>query len=516
MVFGGKVDIAIEEEDSSDSDSEDAAAGKNQDAGKNEGAGANAAGEAKALSLEGVALGQKSDYTGAIVAFSKALKLDPKNADAKKGLELATAAFKQKTQKDPDALSNLGVTLGNQGNHDGAIAAFKRALTIDPSHTQALTNLAGAFNGVGRYKDAAHVSEKAIAENPKNAGAHHNLGTALGNQRDYAGAAAAFQAAVDIDPENVHAQKGLKVAKEKAALVAGSELRPEPLVLSLTESISAAETAKAKGTVLFKEKKYAGALLQYERAFKAVTDAHLGGGDLQTAEEEEMVKSAEVLMQSCALNSAMCALKLKKYDQCVRFATSVLKSLEMCPQPNANSNVKALFRRGSAYLELNEWGKAKDDLCKARDLAGATPGVTGGKEVIKALRLLKQRKQDAKAKEKAAFGGGFAKGGLFDATCESTETEKEKEEKDKAVDLGPRANFTKAAAEAGQQIKWVEEEDTAVAKSLADTEAVEAALTGAGYVHDGMSMALSHLSEHKTEPAVVALAAKAGIDLAVT
>ena len=62
--------------------------------------------------------------------------------------------FKKSTATDPDALSNLGVALGNDGNREGAMAAFKRAIALDPKHTQALTNLAGALNERGEHEQS--------------------------------------------------------------------------------------------------------------------------------------------------------------------------------------------------------------------------------------------------------------------------------------------------------------------------------------------------------------------------
>ena len=121
----------------------------------------------------------------------------------------------------------------------------------------------------------------------------------------------------------------------------------------------------------------------------------------------------QLLMQACALNVAACSLKLKDNRKCVKYCTGVLKE---CP-----SNVKALFRRGSAYVEMGEWEQAKRDLHKAKELVTAAGAGAADKcdnrelnALMKALRLLKHKKQEAKAKEKAAFGG-FGKSGLFDA-----------------------------------------------------------------------------------------------------
>jgi tetratricopeptide (TPR) repeat protein len=173
---------------------------------------------------------------------------------------------------------------------------------------------------------------------------------------------------------------------------------------SLVENITSAEARKTEGTGLFKQGDFAGALVQYEAAFTLVAESEAAG-----CGEEAAMQGGRLLVQSCALNAAACSLELKDNVKCVRYCTSVLKD---CP-----SNVKALFRRGSAYVEMGEWEQAKCDLHEARRLvvaAGADDKRANrdAHAITKTLRILRQKKQEAKTKEKAAFGG-FGMGGLF-------------------------------------------------------------------------------------------------------
>merc|ERR1712233_36102 len=57
------------------------------------------------------------------------------------------------------------------------------------------------------------------------------------------------------------------------------------------------------------------------------------------------------------LNSAACALKLKKPDQVIEFCTNALKY--------ESNNAKALFRRSQAHVLQGNPEKAKEDLKQA-------------------------------------------------------------------------------------------------------------------------------------------------------
>ena len=243
---------------------------------------------------------------------------------------------------------------------------------------------------------------------------------------------------------------------------------------ALEENLRAAEAAKVKGTELVKINDFSKALVHYEGALYVMENFQYDddGNDFVLP-----IKAKNMLIQSCALNAAMCALKLQDNTTCVQHCTSVL---------NVDaSNLKALFRRGSAYIAMNEWDKAKDDLYKAKELAATTPN-SGGKEVLKALHLLKQKKQEAKAKEKEAFGGVFTAG----KHCKS--------EKDN--ELTPAERVEETSREPGPS----------------SNEDLQRALDKAAdrSLHSEMGKALHYLHEHKAHSDVVALASQVGIDLA--
>ena len=72
---------------------------------------------------------------------------------------------------DTDAISkyNEGIDLSKSGNYQDAISAFKKAVTIDPTFTDAYFNLGSVYEYTGDYKDALITFEDLFAKNPDDA-----------------------------------------------------------------------------------------------------------------------------------------------------------------------------------------------------------------------------------------------------------------------------------------------------------------------------------------------------------
>jgi tetratricopeptide (TPR) repeat protein len=147
------------------------------------------------------------------------------------------------------------------------------------------------------------------------------------------------------------------------------------------ELLAAAAKLKAEGTELFAAKDFAGGAAKYEDAIQSALD--LPGG---TAE-------CQAIKVSCALNAALCHLKVGNYGEAVSISHL---ALEIEPR-----NVKALFRRGTAHMSLKRFTAAKTDLLDAARIAPAN------KEVRNALRALQRKVRDQAIKQKAAFSGLF-------------------------------------------------------------------------------------------------------------
>lgn len=167
--------------------------------------------------------------------------------------------------------------------------------------------------------------------------------------------------------------------------------------MSHPECIAQAEKLKAEGTAHFMEKRFAEAAARYEEAASYAAEDGIDDGN-------EIPDDDRPLYVSCFGNAAMCHLKLKSWADAVRTCDKILEI-----DAEATTNVKALYRRGTARLHSGLLKEAKADLMAAYKIDNAN------KDVRRALKQLKEASVKAKEKEKAAFGGMFNKpGGFYD------------------------------------------------------------------------------------------------------
>lgn len=75
---------------------------------------------------------------------------------------------------------------------------------------------------------------------------------------------------------------------------------------------------------------------------------------------EDAVRYIAEIEIPCCLNLAHCYLKVGEWHLSIKYASQVLE--------NDGDNVKALYRRGSAYIKVGEIKRAKEDLTAAFEL----------------------------------------------------------------------------------------------------------------------------------------------------
>jgi Tfp pilus assembly protein PilF len=102
-------------------------------------------------------------------------------------------------------LSNYGLVLSALGRHDEAVAAFDRALSLDPNHAAALNNRAADLTELERYDEALASCERALAIAPDFTDAHCNRGIVLLKLERAEEALASFHKAIAIDPADTRA-----------------------------------------------------------------------------------------------------------------------------------------------------------------------------------------------------------------------------------------------------------------------------------------------------------------------
>src|SRR5215208_3858173 len=187
------------------------------------------------------------DIKSAVVFLSKSISIDPSNATAhfnlgvaqKKlmQLEAALASFRtalglagptpviltaigltelargrsteaamvleQAARKDVRsalAFLNWGEALKSARQYDKAIAAFKRALVLQPHYVDALNSLGAVYVELEKAEEAEDYFKRALSFNPKHVMARNNFGVLLKSKGLLAEALSEFEAASAADP----------------------------------------------------------------------------------------------------------------------------------------------------------------------------------------------------------------------------------------------------------------------------------------------------------------------------
>ncbi|XP_059632083.1 peptidyl-prolyl cis-trans isomerase FKBP62-like [Cornus florida] len=203
-------------------------------------------------------------------------------------------------------------------------------------------------------------------------------------------------ALVMIQPE--YAFGPSEAAQELAVVPANSTIYYEVELVSFVkekeswdmntqEKIEAAGKKKEEGNALFKSGKYERASKRYEKAVNFI--------EYDSSFSEEEKQQAKVLKVTCNLNTAACKLKLKDYKQAEKLCTKVLEI--------DSRNVKALYRRAQAYIQLVDLDLAELDIKKALEID------PNNKDVKIEYKNLKEKVKEYNKKDAQFYGNMFAK-----------------------------------------------------------------------------------------------------------
>ena len=105
---------------------------------------------------------------------------------------------------------------------DEAVAAYRRALELDPEHPDAHLNLGRLLHEEGRLAEAEAHYRAAAASDVEGARAHYNLGVVLEDQRREAEAIAAYRKALSLDDSLATAHFNLSRLLESRGNEAGA------------------------------------------------------------------------------------------------------------------------------------------------------------------------------------------------------------------------------------------------------------------------------------------------------
>jgi tetratricopeptide (TPR) repeat protein len=144
------------------------------------------------LAYAGRTVTRNADWKDEGVLFAKTAASSPNSARAQLGM--AGAAERR-------------------GDIPAAVAAYQRALAIDPDYPDALSNLAGIYVRQGRIDEAQELIERALRTAPGNPRLMTNLGAIYFQKRQFEPAAQQFERVVALDPNEREARFNLALIR---------------------------------------------------------------------------------------------------------------------------------------------------------------------------------------------------------------------------------------------------------------------------------------------------------------
>lgn len=182
---------------------------------------------AEALQVVGWKLGgeEKDSIELSCTAFEQALKLNPENATAWRGLGLKQKLFGQQEKalnslkKAVDlgkeyaaAFENLGELYEEMDLEEEAITVYNKAIECNQKNASsaACHRLGKIYERHGEYDKAIAVYHQAIRLNSRNVHVFYNgIGSVYSEQGKYDDAINAYEQAIELEPENTYAHNGL-------------------------------------------------------------------------------------------------------------------------------------------------------------------------------------------------------------------------------------------------------------------------------------------------------------------
>jgi tetratricopeptide (TPR) repeat protein len=124
----------------------------------------------------------------------------------------AIAAYQKAIELDPNLAyphNGLGNVYQQNGRYPEAIAAYQKAIELDPNNALSHNGLGNVYSDNGRYPEAIAAYQKAIELDPNFAAPHNGLGNVYRQNGRYPEAIAAYQKAIELDPNNALPHNGL-------------------------------------------------------------------------------------------------------------------------------------------------------------------------------------------------------------------------------------------------------------------------------------------------------------------
>ena len=153
-------------------------------------------------------------YAKAVDDFTRALAIEPGNADALRGLAKAyeslnrldesESTYKRAIQMKADywgGYNDLGVYYYKHGRYEEAISQFHQVTELTPDNYRGYNNLGGIYYLLKRWSDARSMFERSI-ELKKTSSAASNLATLYYIEGQYSNSVRMYEIALDFNPHD--------------------------------------------------------------------------------------------------------------------------------------------------------------------------------------------------------------------------------------------------------------------------------------------------------------------------
>ncbi|SFU29009.1 Predicted O-linked N-acetylglucosamine transferase, SPINDLY family [Polaromonas sp. YR568] len=179
-------------------------------------AGLEAPEDGRGWMLRGAQLHAAGQLEQALIAFEKALALQPDDVNAASAcatllsaLSRPVASYKALLSVEAllletaDGAANLAIAAESCGDLARARVAYQRALALDPNHARSLNNVGLMAAAQAQWEAALECAHKCLAQDPAHAPYHVNLSDYLCGARRYADALAVLETAAARFPDNL-------------------------------------------------------------------------------------------------------------------------------------------------------------------------------------------------------------------------------------------------------------------------------------------------------------------------
>lgn len=308
--------------------------------------------------LLGRAYGLKGRYEDMNREFDASLKIAPKFA---KEIEFERNKYWIENY-------NRGVRLFNEEDFEGAVEAFKTAITVDPSRVESYRNLAVALVRQNNLEGAVEYFKKALEIEPNSVETLNNLGTVYYQMERLEDAVQTFQKVLEIDPNNAQAISTLGLAYH---LMGQTDEAIKAYEKALQTNPDNADLLFNYAALLLKKGEFERAAEQFQAVLKSNPDDYdavvsVADAFLQVA--ERFTKEANKLETEDDKANAEEITKLRNTAK--EFYKKAIPYLEKATELRPN-NRNVWFNLGVAYIHLGEREKGEAAFKKADELEKA-------------------------------------------------------------------------------------------------------------------------------------------------